>query len=123
MSRNRAEKQHEESFAPVGTGTRVVKLAATLWVAAAMLLAGVAGVRAKGNGQGVVIRVVSKRPDVVSGGNAMVQVSLPRHALATDVRMTLNGKDVSGEFHPQTDGSLMSLADGMVPGKIASPSS
>ena len=95
MSRNRSEKQYHKSFGPVGAGARVIQAAAVLFGAVVMFLAGVAAVHAKGNGQGVAIRVVSSRPEVASGGSALVQVSLPQHAAATDIKLILNGKDVT----------------------------
>src|SRR5579872_5171992 len=45
------------------------------------------------------LTVLSGRPDMVSGGDALVQVSAPPDAALDQVMIRLNGQDVSGMFH------------------------
>ncbi len=63
------------------------------------------------------IRILSTRPDMVSGGEALVQVSVPRRLFASDVKVTLNGQDVTGDFHGRMAGSLVGLVQGLVQGE------
>ena len=50
------------------------------------------------------IRVLSGRPEMVSGGSALVQLSGPP---LDGVHVLLNGKDVTGAFRPGRPGTLM----------------
>ncbi|HEU5476000.1 MAG TPA: DUF6351 family protein [Actinophytocola sp.] len=56
------------------------------------------------------IEVVSNRADLITGGDALVRVDRPRH---TAVRVELNGRDVTGSFRPQPDGTLLGLLEGL----------
>lgn len=47
---------------------------------------------------GLRVHVLSNRADLISGGQALVSVSLPRHTRARSVRMWLNGRNVTREF-------------------------
>jgi Tannase-like family of unknown function (DUF6351) len=47
------------------------------------------------------VEVVSSAPDQVSGGDALVEVGVPAAVAAADVRIELNGADVTGRFAPQ----------------------
>ena len=65
-----------------------------------------------------VIEVVSSAPDQVSGGDALVEVALPAGVAAADVRIELNGTDVTGHFAPQAGASLLvGLVEGMPEGR------
>src|ERR1700732_5292140 len=44
------------------------------------------------------IRVLSNRPDMLSGGDALVRVEVPTTAGLGDVRVTLNNVDVTNVF-------------------------
>src|SRR5947209_14821011 len=46
----------------------------------------------------VVIKTVSVRADLVSGGHVLTEVVLPRGVRASTVRVSLNGRDVTREF-------------------------
>ena len=61
------------------------------------------------------ISSLSSRPDMVSGGNVLVGIDIARHAPG-DVRVALNGVDVSGAFQAQSDGSLLGLVSGLALG-------
>lgn len=61
---------------------------------------------------GVDIRVLSGRPDMVSGGDALVQI-----AGSDKVAVTLNGRDISGVFRPgRMKGSLVGRVEGLTVG-------
>jgi Tannase-like family of unknown function (DUF6351) len=63
---------------------------------------------------GVHLRVLSSRPDQVTGGNALVQVQVPSDVSLSDVTLLRNGSDVTGELHPDGQpGSLVGLVDGL----------
>ena len=66
---------------------------------------------------GDAIHVLSNRADLVSGGDALVEVGLPSSAVASAVKMTLNGKDVSTEFALRDNGRYMGLLTGMNVGR------
>jgi hypothetical protein len=64
------------------------------------------------------ITVLSSAPEQVSGGDALVQVAVPRRVEAAQVRVTLNGTDVSDAFSdPDGDGTLVGLVDGLAEGE------
>jgi hypothetical protein len=51
---------------------------------------------------GVQVRVASNpRPDRVSGGDVLIQVDVPAGVAANDVRITLNGRDVTSNFRAE----------------------
>jgi hydrogenase maturation factor len=56
----------------------------------------------------VQVQVVSNpRPDMVSGGDALVQVDVPAGASAHDVRVTLNNADVTSGFRADAAGRML----------------
>jgi hypothetical protein len=67
---------------------------------------------------GVEVRVASNpRPDRVSGGDVLIQVDLPAGVTAGDVRVTLNGRDVTSNFHTETGAlTLTGLLTGLTMG-------
>ncbi len=46
------------------------------------------------------IKTLSSRPDLVSGGDALVEVKAPAGTVLNHVTLTLNGKDVSAQLKP-----------------------
>jgi hypothetical protein len=62
------------------------------------------------------IRVLSNRADLISGGDALLDVVLPAGTDSSAVTMTLNGDDVSGAFAPSGDGTLRGLVTGLKSG-------
>ncbi|MCW3069080.1 MAG: hypothetical protein JWL67_1705 [Solirubrobacterales bacterium] len=84
-------------------------------VAAAML----AGLMTAGAGAGAAqaatfsVHVLSDRADVLSGGDALVTVGLPRTVSASSVKMTLGGGDVTSQFAMRPNGSYEGLLTGM----------
>ena len=82
---------------------------AALAFAAALPAAGPAGAA-----DGVVtIEVLSGRADLVSGGDALVEVSLPAGVDASDVRVDLGGRDVSDAFGPRPGQRFGGLVTGL----------
>ena len=60
------------------------------------------------------IRTLSSKPNLVSGGDAVVEVQLPRYASKRDVVVRLNGVDVSSQMNSTgRDGRLVGLITGM----------
>lgn len=63
---------------------------------------------------GVEIRTLSSRPDMVSGGDALVQVKAPAGTDLSQVTLTLNGQDVTRRLSPGPDpGTFRGLVGGM----------
>jgi Tannase-like family of unknown function (DUF6351) len=95
---------------------------ATLLVGAlsalALPLAGAGGAFAFESG-GLRIDVLSNRADLVSGGDALVQVVLPRHVSPAQVRVDLNGQDVTSSFAVRADGRFLGLVSGLRDGRNA----
>ena len=54
--------------------------------------------------------VSNPRPELVSGGEALVRVT---GAAAGHVRITENGHDITPAFHAQSDNSLLGLVTGL----------
>src|SRR5215813_15427420 len=74
------------------------------------------------------IRTLSSRPDMVSGGDALVEVKAPAGARLNDLTLTLNGKDVTSRLKlDAASGGFRVLIGGMAVGentliaKIKSP--
>ncbi|HEX6477100.1 MAG TPA: DUF6351 family protein, partial [Acidimicrobiales bacterium] len=59
------------------------------------------------------IEVLSGRPDLISGGVALVAVDLPAGANQAAVRMSLGGNDVTNEFAVRPNGRYEGLATGL----------
>jgi hypothetical protein len=76
---------------------------------------------AQGNSDGFAVRVLSNRADLISDGNALVGVALPRHESLSSVAATLTndaGSDnVTGIFHELPSGRNQGLLEGLELGK------
>ena len=64
----------------------------------------------------VKIAVLSTRADLVSGGEALVQVVLPAGTGPSATRIDLNGGDVTSKFAVRANGQLEGLVTGLVNG-------
>ncbi|HWY23596.1 MAG TPA: DUF6351 family protein, partial [Nevskia sp.] len=53
------------------------------------------------------IKVLSNRADLLSGGDALVEVVLPAGASASDVHVQLNGQDVTQAFALRANGRYL----------------
>ena len=68
--------------------------------------------------QGLEVRVLSSRADMVSGGNALIEITLGDSALSDRVSATLNSQTVTNAFRQgRTPRSLIGRVEGMAPGK------
>ncbi|MFO7279288.1 MAG: DUF6351 family protein [Thermoanaerobacterales bacterium] len=97
---------------------------AALGLAPALLastLTGADPVAAGGGGQGdgaarFRVEVLSSDPAQVSGGDALVQVTVPRGTDVDDVRVTVDGVDVTGAFEAEGR-TMVGLVDGLDEGE------
>jgi hypothetical protein len=63
------------------------------------------------------VDVVSGRPDMISGGDALVRIEVPRTVPPRDVRIAVDGRDVTDRFQPtDSDRTLLGLVDGLAVG-------
>lgn len=69
-----------------------------------------------GGSEPFAIEVVSSRADMVSGGDALVEVTAPGNS-GKNVRVLANGEDVTSAFAPGPDGSLLGLVEGLGDGE------
>lgn len=60
-----------------------------------------------------VIKLLSNRADLVSGGDALVEVVAPAGTTVTTLKVELNGSDVSAAFAVRADGRYIGLVSGM----------
>jgi hypothetical protein len=86
---------------------KVVALAAGL---AALLLVGAGSAQA---GATLTVHVLSNRADLISGGDALAAVELPRGVQPGAVKVTLNGADVTNEFALRANHSYEGLVTGL----------
>lgn len=59
------------------------------------------------------ISVVSNRADLVSGGDALLELHLPRGVSLDHVRVTHGRRNVTGAFEVTADGRVLGLVDGL----------
>ena len=62
------------------------------------------------------IEVLSNRADLVSGGDALVEVVVPARVHASSLTVKLNGQDVTSAFDIRADGRFLGLVDGLALG-------
>src|SRR5215469_1048538 len=68
--------------------------------------------------QDIYITTLSSRPDIVSGGTALVRVSVPSGIPLADLMVLLNSQNVTSAFEPEASGqSLLGLVQGMPLGR------
>src|SRR5215471_1671916 len=86
------------------------------------------GIAYSQSGARLEIKTLSSRPDMVSGGDALVEVKAPAGAQLSQLTLTLNGKDVTSKLKlDAAGGGFRGLIGGMVVGentliaKIKSP--
>lgn len=100
---------------PQGAAGRRASCAWALPALAIAVLAAAAPVRAE-SPRDFEIRTLSSKPNLVSGGDAVVEVTLPRYANKGNVVVRLNGVDITHQF--DASGSrLVGLVSGMPLGK------
>ncbi|RIV40581.1 DUF6351 family protein [Micromonospora radicis] len=100
-----------------------MKIALTAFVATALIGgSAAAGMAAPPAGAGVNrtfdVEVVSTRADMISGGNALVRVDVPRNVPPHQVKVHLGGRNLTGQFRPVGDGrTLLGLVDDLKLGR------
>jgi len=62
------------------------------------------------------IRTVSNRADLISGGDALVEIALSKPKLANSLRVQLNGRDVSSAFAVRGNKRILGLVTGLANG-------
>jgi hypothetical protein len=67
-------------------------------------------------GAAPVIHVLSSRPDLVSGGTAVVALELPKALKPSRVKASLNGVDITSEFAVRPGGRFEALVTGLSEG-------
>ena len=72
------------------------------------------GLPVEGDAQGApVIEVLSNRSDLISGGDALVELRLPDGAAVQDLRVSLNGADISAAFARRANGRVLGRVEGL----------
>src|SRR4051812_22127513 len=59
------------------------------------------------------IRTLSNRADLISGGDALVEVGLPSGVDPAEVRVSVDGRDVTSAFAVRPGGSFGGLVTGL----------
>jgi hypothetical protein len=89
-------------------------------VAAALIITGCGGggdgFGAAAPGSVLAIKTVNNRADLISDGDAMVEVVLPAGVAATALKVDLNGRDISSAFALRANGRIMGLVTGLAEG-------
>jgi hypothetical protein len=87
-----------------------------LLCAAGVLAACAGGGPSSRFGAGLEIEVLSNRADLVSGGDALVEVVLPQAAAANDLRVDVDGRDVSSAFKQGAGSRVVGFVTGLKDG-------
>ncbi len=66
---------------------------------------------------GLTLRVLSNRADLISGGDALVEIVLPHGKDASKLSVERNGVDVSDQFALRANGRIMGVVTGLVEGR------
>lgn len=69
------------------------------------------------SGEVVRIRTVSNRADLISAGDALVEVDLPRGWEADDLEADVDGRDVTSSFALRSNGRIMGLVEDLEVGE------
>jgi hypothetical protein len=96
--------------------TGPLPLAVLLAITGTVLLAGAAPVRAAGAGT-VTITPLSNRADLISAGDAVLRVRVPRDARSSAVRVQAGSSDVTSRFVRESATSLLGTLDGLPLGR------
>ncbi|WP_341720105.1 DUF6351 family protein [Micromonospora sp. FIMYZ51] len=103
------------------TRQRSARVLLTAFVATA-LISGSATPAGAGGGKGIDrdfdVAVVSGRPDTISGGDALIRIGVPRTVPPHQVRVRVDGRDVTKRFRPAGDQrTLLGLVDTLALGR------
>jgi hypothetical protein len=78
-----------------------------------LLVVGLSGPATATHAERPEIKVLSNRADLVSGGDALVEIVVPDRAASRDPRVELDGRDVSRFFALRRDGRVYGLLRGL----------
>jgi hypothetical protein len=84
--------------------------------AAVALTFGLAACGGDDHATGTAIRTLSNRADLVSGGDVLVEVVLPARTQAAQLRVSLDGTDVTAQFAQRTGGRVIGKVTGLKDG-------
>src|SRR5215471_2814317 len=70
------------------------------------------------SGEKLEIKTLSSRPDLVSGGDALVEVRAPAGASLKELTLTLNGRDVTSQLRQAGNDSRTSSFRGLISGMV-----
>src|SRR5216684_4956908 len=88
-----------------------------LAVAALALVLTLSGCHGSGSSDSLVIKTLSNRADLVSGGAALVEIVLPPMAAsASGLKVDVGGRDVSDAFASRASGRIVGLVTGLASG-------
>jgi hypothetical protein len=91
---------------------------AIVWLAASLLLSGGALADENEGAGKLELIALSTRPDMVSGGDVLVQVNVPAATRLDQVVISLNGRNVTSAFRAgAVPGSLVGLVEGLALGR------
>src|SRR5262245_44671614 len=93
------------------------RIAIAAFVAIGALSSFGAGDALSQSAQRLEIKTLSSRPDLVSGGDARVEVKAPAGAQLSQLTLTLNGKDVTSRLTLERGGGFRGLISEMVVGE------
>ena len=65
---------------------------------------------------GLQLSVLSSKPELVSGGDALIAVSAPTGTTLSDINLSLNGKAVTDQLKQTSDGEFRGLITGLAEG-------
>jgi hypothetical protein len=95
----------------------VVRRSAALLAVAAAALIVVGQTPAHAAAGGLRIDVLSNRADLISGGDALVEIAAPGNRRHPQLRVDVDGRDVTSAFTERSDGHLRGLVSGLALGK------
>jgi Tannase-like family of unknown function (DUF6351) len=87
-----------------------------VWVLMAAAALGSCGGNRVQWGAALEIRVLSNRADLVSGGDALLEIVLPKDATAAGLRVDVDGRDVTAAFAERADHRVTGLLTGLKDG-------
>ena len=92
----------------------MIRKTTVLGLVVGVVLAMASSSAAQATSDNVRITVLSSRPDFVTGGDALIEVTTPP---AAAVRITVNDRDVSAKFRERQAGIRVGLVDGLADGQ------
>src|SRR5437762_5137070 len=97
-----------------GGGARAAWTAVVGLAAGTLLVTSVVNAQAdKEPGPTLGIQVLSNRADLISGGEAYVEITEPADHHADHLQVLLDGKDISQTFARRDNGRILGLVEGM----------